>query len=241
MSRLPGLLRISSQEGDVRHVVIGGVVWLAGVASVSGQVNDRLEIAAIVRNDRVSFEGGQNARIAVTGAGVSYRIWKNIQIEAEITTASGESRRSYEGQFISYAGPEATREEIERMAVTGRRTKINKAGLGFATAVAIESRQPGRVNVALRAGLSGRQYNYTDDTTVLRVPAGITFEDAEAAMPDDRGRRGRGGLLFGLSLPVRIAARLHVVPEVRWVWGGPAMVGNNYDEGTIGARVVWKF
>ena len=38
-----------------------------------------------------------------------------------------------------------------------------------------------------------------------------------------------------------IVGRPHVAPEVRWVWGGPARVGNNYDEGTIGARVVWKF
>ena len=60
-------------------------------------------------------------------------------------------------------------------------------------------------------------------------------------MPDGRGQRGRGGLLFGGSVPVRIAGRLHVVPEVRWVWGGPARIGNNYDEGSIGARVVWKF
>ena len=51
-----------------------------------------------------------------------------------------------------------------RMAVIARRTTVNKAGLGFATAVAVETRQPGRVNLALRAGISGRQYNYTDDT-----------------------------------------------------------------------------
>ena len=58
--------------------------------------------------------------------------------------ASGESRRSYEGDFISYAEPGATREEFQRMAVIARRTTINKAGLGFATAVAVETRQPGQ-------------------------------------------------------------------------------------------------
>ncbi len=107
--------------------------------------------------------------------------------------------------------------------------------------MAVETRAPGRVNLALRAGVSFRQYDYIEDTTVLRVPEGVTFEQAESAMPDGRGQRGRGGLLFGGGVPVRIAGRLHVVPEVRWVWGGPARVGNNYDEGSIGARVVWKF
>ena len=66
--------------------------------------------------------------------------------------------------------------------------------------------------------------------TILSVPEGVTFERAEAALPDSRGQRGRSGLLVGASVPVRITGRLHVAPEVRWVWGGPARIGNNYDE-----------
>jgi len=225
----------------MRHVLLIGIVWIAGAAPASAQASERFEIAAIVRSDRVSFEGGQNARLPVTGIAIGYRIWSNMLIEAEVTTASGESRRNYEGDFISYAGPNATREEFLRMAVIARRTTINKAGPGFSTGVAIETRDPGRVNLALRAGVSFRQYNYIDDTTVLRVPDGVTFEQAEAAMPDAHGRRGRSGILMGASVPIRIAGRLHIAPEVRWVWGGPARVGNNYDEGALGARAIWKF
>jgi hypothetical protein len=225
----------------MRHVLVVTIVSLAGVASASAQIHERLEISGIVRSDRVSFEGGQNARLPVTGAAVSYRLWKDMRIEAEVTTASGESRRSYEGDFISYAGPEATRAEIERMAVIARRTTTNKPGLGFATAVAVESRDLGRVNVAVRAGVSVRQYQYFEDMTILRVPEGVTVEQAEYALPDSGGRRARGGLLFGLGVPVRIVGQLHVVPEVRWVWGGPAQIGSNYDEGTVGARLAWKF
>jgi hypothetical protein len=222
----------------MRHVLVVAVIWVAGIASASAQVSERLDVSAIARTDRVSFEGGQHARLPVAGVGVSYRLWRDMRIEGEVTMASGESRRSYEGDFFSYG---TTPEDYDRLAVIARRTTVNKAGLGFATAVAIETRQPGRVNLALRAGISGRQYNYTDKRTVLRVPEGFTVEQAEATMPDGRGRRARGGLLFGASVPVRIVGRLHVAPEVRWVWGGPARVGNNYDEGTIGARMVWKF
>jgi hypothetical protein len=225
----------------MRHVLAVAVVWVAGISSASAQVSERLDVSAIARTDRVSFEGGQNARLPVAGVGVSYRLWRDMRIEGEVTLASGESRRSYEANFFSYAEPGGTREDFDRMAVTARRTTVNKAGLGFATAVAIETRQPGRVNLALRAGISGRQYNYIDERTVLRVPEGFTVEQAEATMPDGRGRRARGGLLFGASVPVRIAGRLHLAPEVRWVWGGPARLGNNYDEATIGARMVWKF
>ena len=59
----------------MRQLLILGVAWLAGVASASAQVSERLEIAAVVRTDRVSFEGGQNARLPVTGVAIGYRIW----------------------------------------------------------------------------------------------------------------------------------------------------------------------
>ena len=225
----------------MRHVLTVCVVWLAGVAPVSAQASERLEIGAIVRTDRVSFEGGQNARLPVTGAGIAYRIWKGMRIEGEITTASGESRASHEGDFISCAGPGATREEFQRMAVIARRTTTNTPGLGFATSVAVETRQPGRINLTARVGVSFRQYKYFEDMTILRVPDGVAVAQAESALPDVGGHRGRGGLLFGLSVPIRVAGRLHVAPEARWVWGGPARIGNNYDEGIVGARVVWKF
>jgi hypothetical protein len=225
----------------MRHVLVFGIVWLVSVAPASAQGSERLALAAVMRADRVSFEGNQNARLPVTGVAIGYRVWGNVAIEAEITIASGESRRSYEADFISYAGPGATREEYLRMAVIARRTTVHKAGAGFSTAVAVETREPGRVNLALRAGVSVRQYGYADEIAVLRVPDGVTFEQAEAAMPDARGHRARSGLLMGASVPVRIAAQLHVAPEVRWVWGGPARIGNNYDEAAIGVRALWRF
>jgi len=225
----------------MRHVLVLIVIWLAGAAAASAQVSDRLQLAAVARVDRVSFEGRQNARLPVTGAGVAYRVWRALRIEGEITTASGESRRSYEADFISYAGPDATREEIRQKAVIARRTSVNKAGLGFAAVAAVETRHPGRLNLALRAGVSVRRYDYFEDMTILRVPEGVTVEQAELALPDGRGQRGRSGLLFGASVPVRIAGNLHVAPEVRWVWGGPARIGNNYDEATAGARITWAF
>ena len=141
----------------MRHVPVLIAILLAGAASASAQVSDRLQVAAVARVDRVSFEGHQNARLPVTGLAVSYRVLGALRIEGELTTASGESRRSYEGDFISYAGPDATREELLQEAVIARRTIVNKAGLGFAVVAAVETRQPGRLNLALRAGVSVRR------------------------------------------------------------------------------------
>ena len=65
------------------------LVWLASVASASAQVSERLDIGAIVRTDRVSFEGSQNARLPVMGVGVSYRVWRDMRIEGEVTHGIG--------------------------------------------------------------------------------------------------------------------------------------------------------
>jgi hypothetical protein len=225
----------------MRQILMLGIAWLAGAAPALAQASGRLEVAAIVRTDRVSFEASQHAALPVAGASIAYRFWRGMRIESEVTGASGESRRTYEGDFVSYAAPGASREEIERMSIVARRTMINRPGLGVAAAVAVETRQSGRVNVGLRAGVSFRQYSYVDDITILRVPEGVTIEKAEATLPDGSGQRGRGGILLGLSAPVRVVGNLHITPEVRWVWGGPARVGNNYDEATFGARVGWAF
>ena len=88
----------------MRHVLALCVVWLGGVASVSAQVSERLEIGAIVRTDRVSFEGGQNARLPVTGVGVAYRVWRNMRIEGEVTLASGRIETQLRGRLHFVCG-----------------------------------------------------------------------------------------------------------------------------------------
>ena len=226
----------------MRHVLAFVVVWLAGVASASAQVSERLEIGAIVRTDRVSFEGGQNARLPVTGVGCRVSRVAGHADRGGSDDGVGRIEAKLRGRFHFVRGTGATREEFLRMAVIARRTTINKAGLGFAhgrrrrdAAAGPSEPRParGRQRPAVRLH---RRHDGPSRARRGHVRAGRI-----AAMPDGRGQRGRSGLLFGASVPVRIAGRLHVAPEVRWVWGGPARIGNNYDEATVGARIVWKF
>ena len=127
----------------MRHVPVLMRAWLAGAASASAQVSDRLRSrpsrASIACRSKAARTRGCRSQEPLS----AYRVWRALRIEGEITTASGESRRSYEGDFISFAGPGATREEFLQKAVIARRTIVNKAGLGFATAVAaVETRKP---------------------------------------------------------------------------------------------------
>src|SRR5688500_16128162 len=101
MSRLLRLLRIKGRRSDMRHVLLVAAMLFSGVTSALAQESERLDVSAIARTDRVSFEGNQHARLPVTGVGVSYRVWRDMRIEGELTRASGESRRSYEADFFS--------------------------------------------------------------------------------------------------------------------------------------------
>ena len=84
----------------MRHVLLFTIVLFGRAALASAQVSERLDVSAIARTDRVSFEGDQHARLPVTGVGVSYRVWRDMRIEGEVTLASVESRRSYEARLL---------------------------------------------------------------------------------------------------------------------------------------------
>ena len=107
----------------MRHVLAVRVVWLAGVASASAQVSERLDVGAIVRTDRVSFEGGQNARLPVTGVGVSYRVWRDMRHRRGSDAGVGRVETQLRRQIsFRIAEPGATREEFR---ANGRHRKAH--------------------------------------------------------------------------------------------------------------------
>lgn len=69
------------------------------------------------------IEGDVSGGTAVAGVVTSFWILKTYGVEAELTWASNRIAREYEGWFISYTeDPNATREEIERLASIARRS-----------------------------------------------------------------------------------------------------------------------
>jgi hypothetical protein len=45
----------------------------------------------------------------------------------------------------------------------------------------------------------------------------------------------------GVDASFAVTDRFNVAPELRFVYGGPARVGNNYRGPGVGARGVWRF
>jgi hypothetical protein len=218
------------------------MVILAGCAASAGAQTSRFEIGPVVRVDKAFIEADATGSYAVGGVATRFMFSRAFGVEGEITGASSRIERSYEGWFISYVNtPNPSREEIEALAPTARRSLGYAPGLGWSAAFVARSDATRRVSVSARAGLAARRYDETSSYTILTIPDGVDPARVARDFQDSSFRQTRGGLLFGLDVPMAVTKQLTVAPELRFVYGGPAQVGNKYRELGVGVRGSWRF
>lgn len=220
--------------------LLAAILGLAPAAAA--QPRSRLEIAPVVRADRVFIEGDLTGVTSVVGVAGTWRFSKALGVEGEITRAFNRMERSYEGWFISYVeDPNATREEIEALAPIARRTLGYEPGIGLAAAFVARGELSPRVTIAGRAGVAPRWYLETSDYTVLSIPPGADPERVARDFQDSSRTRTRGGFLLGVDVSVAVTDRFTVAPEFRFVYSGPARIGDKHRELGLGVRGGWRF
>jgi hypothetical protein len=198
-------------------------------------------IGAVVRAERISVEAGGHGTVPVLGAVVTLPFSAGTAFEAELTQAMARFDRSYTGTFVSYVqSPNPTREEIERFAPVARRTLGYDPRIGWSLAFIARGALSPRVGLSARIGASGRRYRQTSHYDVLSMPDGVEPARVERDFQDSASTKIRGGLLLGFDVPVVVTRRLSLVPELRYVWGGPAQVGNKHREFGAGLHLVWN-
>lgn len=226
----------------MRLMLLTTSIVLGFVTGAFGQPVARFELGPVVRFDKVFIEGGASGGMRVAGVATRVMISRTYGVEAELTQASNRVARSYEGRFISYAqGPNASREEIERLAPVVRRALGYAPGTGGSAAFVARSDPSQRVSLAARAGLSARKYVETSAFTILSIPDGVDPGRVARDFQDSSSHRTRGGLLLGLDASVAVTNHLSVAPELRFVYGGPARIGNKHRELGLGVRGAWRF
>jgi hypothetical protein len=226
----------------MRPTLLAAVIVLVVGNSASAQTAARFEVGPVLRLDKVFIEGDTSGTTTVAGALTTVRLSRTYAVEAEITQASGRIERSYEGWFVSYAtSPNASREEIERLAPTARRSLGYEPGLGGSAAFVARGAISRRVALGARVGVTARDYLQTSTFTILTIPDGVDPSRVARDFQDTSSHKLRGGLLFGLDGSVALTRRLSVTPEVRVVYGGPARIGDKYRELGVGLRGSWGF
>src|SRR5688572_14774301 len=78
----------------------------------------RLYIGGSVSIVHVNADEVDARGTSAVGTSIGLRLTPAFSVEVEASQGLGELSRVYSGKFVSFAGPGASREEIERLAVT---------------------------------------------------------------------------------------------------------------------------
>jgi hypothetical protein len=216
--------------------------------AASAQTVHRFEVGPVLRVERVS-EAEAVSVMPVLGIVGSARLSKFWGLEGEITQADRhEFGFSREGISETFAPPNSTLEENERLGVHARWRYGYRPGMGYTVALTAGNGGTGRADVRVRFGVAVRKYAESFDFTVLSVPPGVNRRPAVVSIGDGIQssldgplKIQRGGILLGVEVPLRFRRRLTAAPEVRYVYGGSDRFGGGHSEASFGMRAAWRF
>lgn len=221
------------------RMIMFSLALVAGFATTAS-AQSRFAVGSVARVDRVFVEGGASGSTPVAGVTTTATLSRLFAVEGEVTWASNPIEHSYEGWFVSYTDdPNATREEIERMAPIARRTLGYEPGMGWAAAFVACGAATSRVSLSARIGVSARRYLETSAYTLLSTPDGVDPARITRDFQPSSNHKTRGGLLAGVGASFKASDRFAVAPELRFVYGGPAQIGNKHRELGFGLRATW--
>jgi hypothetical protein len=186
--------------------------------------------------DRVT---GSLIAVGVTG-GVRLSSW--LGVEVDVLRPSGLLTREYTGTSISFAGPGASRDEIERLAVVTRfvnerrPSAIISAGATFGL-----PRPEGRMTPRLFAGITNQSARERTIREHLSLPPGVTPEQVNRAIPPEVEGRSRqlGAITVGGSLAIAVTPHVSIAPDLRYDYGSIGDEINNVVRSSV--RVLWRF
>jgi hypothetical protein len=215
---------------------------LVGAAAAAAQSPPRFTLGPVARVERLWLDGHTEGTTPVAGVIASVRVSKAIALEGELTGAAQDVARSYDGWFISYAqGPNASREEIERLAPRARRTLDFEPGAGFAGMVVGRAATGRRTSIAGRLGVSARRYTERSSYLVLTIPEGVDPARVARDFQPEAVRTVRGGVLAGVDVDIALTSRFTLAPHLRFVYSGPAGFGSEHRELGLGLAGRWLF
>jgi hypothetical protein len=151
--------------------------------------------------------------IRLTGA------W-SVEFEADRGFSTFE-RNDPPSRWVSFAPPGSPSQEIERLGVHARFTRIHTARDGYSVHGVWKTREPGRVNAAVYGGVSFRNFDNRVIRTITRVPddPAIPLDHPDVRDGDETRTITGGGLTGGVMVPVTLTGSVTVAPEFRFTLG----------------------
>ena len=216
--------------------------FLLLVGIPAAQAQSRIYIAGTTAADAGERGNIPDGAVPSVGAMVGVRLTDAWSVEVELergfrTTTAGS------GESVIVAFPPTTtptRAEIELYGIRARSDRKQIAGPGWSAHAVWRSREPGRINVGLLAGVSSRMYTSRLVRTTTFVSPLLELPPTYR-LPDETSSRRMvaGGLTGGLLIFVRVTPQLTVAPEFRLTKG--FITDDPYVVFRSGIRAMWSF
>lgn len=225
-----------------RPIVTAGLLSsLAGGSPVAAQPvsNARAYVGIgpgtyLAQGDNV--DDGTGAATVAVGIGIAP--W--LAAEFEFVKPVGVLSRDYTGSSQTFAAPGASREEIERLAVTSRFSYERSVGAALSWGVVLQPPRAIRWRPHAFVGLTTHRVREMRRVTPIRLPEAVDPALlARVVATEERQTRSLGALTAGVGVTLPLTTRLAIVPTLRYDYGS---IGDELDNVLrTSVRFQWTF
>lgn len=223
----------------MRPTLAAALLLVTCTAPALAQSPSRLYAGATLRSNFVSAEEIDASSVGAVGGTIGVKLTPGLSVQFDLDQGFGELMRRYEGIGITFAGPGATREEIERLGVYQRFERYWKPQVGWSALIVWRDAQPRRVTAAVFGGVSSIRFHERYLITSLRIPPGVDPNHRSIQPSEQKVTNIRGGLVGGVIVPIAVANRISVAPEIRYTYG--SIGDERYTVFASGVRLLWMF
>lgn len=179
------------------------------------------------------------ATTSAVGALVGFALLPWLDVEAELIRPTQTLTRKYEGVSVSFAGPDASRAEVERLSVVTRYSYERMVRFSVSGAAIFHPRSRGRWSPGVIAGLTAIPVRERYTTEPVHVPVGVDPNQPSVRATSQNVSQTRGGLTIGGRLALAVTSRLVIAPDLRLDYGS---IGDEIDNVVrFSTRIVWRF
>jgi hypothetical protein len=158
--------------------------------------------------------------------------------EVELALPTDTFTRSYSGISESFAGPGASRAEIERLGVTTRFDKLRDVTSNLSGAVIFHP-PTARFTPGLIIGVANQRVKEQTVYTPLNIPSGVDPHHPAVIAREEHSSRNLGALTIGANLAIALTPHVFVVPDVRYDYGS---IGDEINNALrVSVRGMWRF
>ena len=185
--------------------------------------------------DADEVDGKSPAPGFLFGIGVS----RLVDVEFEMLFPTNTFTRSTTAIGTSFAGPNASREEIERLGVLTQFDRQRDVVANFSVVAIIHPPATRRVVPGLVAGFANQRAKVSTRYTPISVPPGVDPNHPRVVASEEHSTRNIGGPTIGGQVAVRVMPHFDIVPDLRFDYGSIGDEINNTLRFSV--RGIWRF